>query len=265
MSHPEFGYFCPAPRLRREVRVAFFAIAFGALIGSIAVTALSTRARNPEAESATVGSALVPEAPPRSDRKEGSREIDAVAGTARTSKSEAVDEQASTAHSFASPIVESEKPATNLNPCQEKSSTSAQGHCVAEKFSSVRRAPVNNTPDVARVLLGRPTALEAEAPMSAPTAGAANLDLQTPQITHQPATASPLGAEGAAREGVQSHSALPKKPHKIARAQNRHRSEKSERRVVVRRGWEGEFGALDRAYARDSSFAPMRGFWVWSW
>ena len=63
MSHPEFGSFCPAPRLRREVRVAFFAIAFGALIGSIAVTALSTRARNPEAESATVGSALVPKRP----------------------------------------------------------------------------------------------------------------------------------------------------------------------------------------------------------
>jgi hypothetical protein len=102
MSHPEFGYFCPAPRLRREVRVALFAIAFGALIGSITVTALSTRARNPEAESAIVGNAPVPEAPARSDRKQGSREIDALAGTARTSKSEVVDEQASMAHSLAS-------------------------------------------------------------------------------------------------------------------------------------------------------------------
>ena len=62
------------------------------------------------------------------------REIDALAGTTRTSKLEAVDEQASTAHSLVSPTVYSEKPATNLNPCQEKSSTSAQGHCVAEKF-----------------------------------------------------------------------------------------------------------------------------------
>ena len=262
MSHPEFGYFCPAPRLRREVRVAFFAIAFGALIGSITVTALSTRARNPEAESAAVGSALVPEAAARSDRKQGSREIDALAGTARASKSEVVDEQASTAHSLASPTVESEKPATNLDPCQEKSSPSAQGHCVAEKFGSVRRGPVNNTPDVARIPLGRPTALEAEAPMGA---GAANLELQTPQITQQAATTSPLGAEGAAREGLQSHSASPKKPHKIARAQNRHRSEKSERIVAIRRGRDSESGALGRAYARDSSFAPMRGFWVWSW
>ncbi len=265
MSHPEFGYFCPAPRLRREVRVAFFAIAFGALIGSITVTALSTRARNPEAESAAVGSALVPQAAARSDRKQGSREIDALAGTARANKSGVVDEQASTAHSLASPTVESEKPATNLDPCQEKSSPSAQGHCVAEKFGSVRRGPVNNTPDVARILLGRPTALEAEAPMGAPTAGAANLELQTPQITQQPATTSSLGAEGAAREGLQSHSASPKKPHKIARAQNRHRSEKSERIVAVRRGRDSESGALGRAYARDSSFAPMRGFWVWSW
>ena len=260
MLHPEFGYFCPAPRLRREVRVAFFAIIFGAIIGSITVIALSTRARNSEAESAS--SALVPEAAARSDRKQGSREIDALAGTARASKSEVGDEQVSTAQSLASPTVESEKPATNLDPCQEKSSPSAQGHCVAEKFGLVRRGPVNNTPDVARIPLGRPTALEAEAPMGA---GAANLELQTPQITKQPATTSPLGAEGAAREGLQSHSPSPKKPHKIARAQNRHRSEKSERIVAVRRGRDSESGALGRAYARDSSFAPMRGFWVWSW
>ena len=66
MLHPEFGYFCPGPRLQREVRVTFFAIIFGALIGSITVTALSTRARNSEAESAT--SALAP----RSGRTAGS-------------------------------------------------------------------------------------------------------------------------------------------------------------------------------------------------
>ena len=68
MLHPEFGYFCPGPRLQREVRVTFFAIIFGALIGSITVTALSTRARNSEAESAT--SALVPEAAGRPDQNQ---------------------------------------------------------------------------------------------------------------------------------------------------------------------------------------------------
>src|SRR5947209_5541386 len=41
-SHPEFGYFCPPPRLRRDVRVACLAVMFGALIGSVTVAVLRT-------------------------------------------------------------------------------------------------------------------------------------------------------------------------------------------------------------------------------
>jgi hypothetical protein len=36
--HPEFGYFCPAPRVRREMRVAVVSILFGMAIGAAIVT-----------------------------------------------------------------------------------------------------------------------------------------------------------------------------------------------------------------------------------
>jgi hypothetical protein len=40
--HPELGYFCPAPRLRRELRVACYAGLFGVAVGAaIVVVALS--------------------------------------------------------------------------------------------------------------------------------------------------------------------------------------------------------------------------------
>jgi hypothetical protein len=36
--HPEFGYFCPAPRARRELRVAVVSVLFGMVIGAATVT-----------------------------------------------------------------------------------------------------------------------------------------------------------------------------------------------------------------------------------
>jgi hypothetical protein len=42
--HPEFGYFCPAPRIRRELRVALFSILIGIMIGAAIVTVRASRA-----------------------------------------------------------------------------------------------------------------------------------------------------------------------------------------------------------------------------
>jgi hypothetical protein len=44
--HPEFGFFCPTPRLRRELRIAFVCIIFGAIGGALGVVALSAAYRN---------------------------------------------------------------------------------------------------------------------------------------------------------------------------------------------------------------------------
>ena len=57
--HPEFGCFCPTPRFRRDVRLAFFAVIFGGLIGSVTVLALSTSDRNAETSTARVANPRV--------------------------------------------------------------------------------------------------------------------------------------------------------------------------------------------------------------
>jgi hypothetical protein len=36
--HPEFGYFCPAPRVRQGLRVALVSLLFGMMIGAAIVT-----------------------------------------------------------------------------------------------------------------------------------------------------------------------------------------------------------------------------------
>jgi len=42
--HPEFGYFCPAPRARRELRVAIVSILFGMVLGAAIVTVHTSQA-----------------------------------------------------------------------------------------------------------------------------------------------------------------------------------------------------------------------------
>ena len=45
--HPEFGYFCPTPYRRRELRVAIVSILFGAMIGGSIATLRAGHDRNP--------------------------------------------------------------------------------------------------------------------------------------------------------------------------------------------------------------------------
>ena len=46
--HPEFGYFCPTPRRRRELRVAIVSILFGAIIGGSIATLRAAHDRHPD-------------------------------------------------------------------------------------------------------------------------------------------------------------------------------------------------------------------------
>jgi hypothetical protein len=49
--HPEFGYFCPTPYQRRELRVAIVCILFGAIIGGSIATLRAGHDRNPDGAS----------------------------------------------------------------------------------------------------------------------------------------------------------------------------------------------------------------------
>jgi hypothetical protein len=53
--HPEFGYFHPVPRLRRELRLALAAFASGAALGAIAIVAVGASHREDAIASGPVG------------------------------------------------------------------------------------------------------------------------------------------------------------------------------------------------------------------
>jgi hypothetical protein len=49
--HPEFGYFCPTPHRRRELRVAVVSVLFGAIIGGSIATLRAAHDPNPHSAS----------------------------------------------------------------------------------------------------------------------------------------------------------------------------------------------------------------------
>lgn len=51
---PEFGCFCPSPRLRREVRIALISLLFGVISGALGVVALSAPDRNANSTGASM-------------------------------------------------------------------------------------------------------------------------------------------------------------------------------------------------------------------
>jgi hypothetical protein len=62
--HPEFGYFCLAPRMRRELRVAVVSIVAGMVIGAAIVTVGAGHATDAVSRDAHLGSSSFETAPP---------------------------------------------------------------------------------------------------------------------------------------------------------------------------------------------------------
>jgi hypothetical protein len=215
MSHPEFGYFCPAPRLRRDFRVAFVASVFGVFIGSLTVLVLSTGTHNPDQESATLITNPRPAetSATRLERQQDPRGIEPPLQTATPSRLQ-----------------------------RDK-----VGSWTTDRLGPASLRSVDNPPEIARIPLGRPGSLE-RAP--ADTTAQTGQHPTIPEVAHPSAiTTSQAVAEDAASERSESAPGLPKKIHKPHRAQNRRHSERS---LAVRRGRE-DFGrayARDSSYGR---------------
>jgi hypothetical protein len=245
--HPEFGRLCPTPRLRRDVRLAFLALMFGAVIGSVTVAALST---DRKAETAGVENARMtatqkpPEAAIRSNYQ--------------------VETSSRAADSSPAPLpVPFDNAQTNLNAYESQSSLNAQSRRVDENLRLRRLRPVKNAPapEIARLPLGHPTALEQPTSMGPPAVRTS--EAQEPQTLSQVAHASAATSEPPASEHAVRDSGPRKKPNRVARAQNRQHREKSDRVATVRRNWDNGFRGLGRAYAFDGAYGRT-GFWYWS-
>jgi hypothetical protein len=125
-----------------------------------------------------------------------------------------------------------------------------------------RPRPTGNGPDVARVPLGRPAAVENAAPGARSDSVSNPSDVSTPSsVAHVGVGSSaPIRAESAAPERLHTASASHTKPHTIARVQNRRHKDASERVAGVTLGMDSGFGSFGRAYDRDPSY-PRTGFW----
>ena len=259
-AHPEFGYLSPAPRFRRELRVAFFAALFGAAIGVVSVIALSASDGQGNLAAATQARAPAPVSEPR----EGDVGVTA---SGFNSADTASNHQVRSSPGFVGRSVGSEKfEANQATECEDHLSLDSQRQCSAEKLHRARLRAAGNGPDVARVPLGHPAPVENATPSPALADSVSNpSDVSTPSsVAHADTGPSvPIRAESAAPGHPHTAPASHPKPHKIARAQNPRHKEASERVAGVTLGMDNGFGGFGRAYARDPAY-PRTGFWDWS-
>jgi hypothetical protein len=235
--HPEFGIFCPAPRLRRWLRVALACVALAAI--GFAMMATGDR---PDAESA-LAAATADESP-----------------AVESSPAASVTPRASVAgmSTFAGTQVGAEK-----TSCVGETWVYVDGKCAAAKPRKPRmvRVPVYR-PAIASIPLGRNVAPIASVGESGAVAGTAR---NRQGDASKPAQVAPAdSATAAAAEPAERPVAAPKR--KTARNQNRRREQYGYggwREVRVDDWWaRGGYGSRERYYSRGGyGQGSFRSFW----
>jgi len=255
-AHPEFGFFCPTPRLRRELRIAFVSILFGAIGGAAGVVALIASHGNADPAVASVVAAPPSngEATPAAVQSHNGLEAGPKTSPGLTAKYEVAKGDTASADDK-----------TNApNTACEDDVSSMSGPCLADRPRRVRVRTATGGPDVARLPLGR-TAAPSDAVLANPPDGMAE-KLQS-SAQDNAAAATPPSSENV-HDPAHSSSAPAKKTQTTARSQNRYRNEPgSDSRTDRADPWVGRVDTNNRGgrpghiYAREGS---RQGFWDWS-
>ena len=264
-AHPEFGIFCPTPRLRRELRIAFVSILFGAIGGAAAVVALIASHRN--ADPATVASVVTANTaiavPPSNGEATPAAAQSHNGLQAGPKTSPGLTAMTGVANGDTAPAAEQTNAAKTA--CEDDAS-SMTGPCLADRPRRVRVHTATGGPDVARLPLGR-TAAPSDAVLANPPEGMS----EKLQVSAQDnsAAATPPSPEKV-QDPVHSSGAPAKKTQTTARSQNRHRNEPGgDSRTDRADPWFGRVDTNNRSArpshvnARDGSYA-RQGFWDWS-
>jgi hypothetical protein len=249
--HPEFGFLSPTPRLRRELRMAFFSVMFGIGIGAAAVIALS---RNNNADDALISrgvssASVISE--PAAQAVSGDNSPQAASIANEVNKSDTSKPDGST---------------TDAN--SEKNRTDAQTTCGGNNSACSNLPPAgkprgnqmpaaNEALAIGRAPIGRPDASLATAPA-------------TPSASSERALEHSTGdrSEDRAGDPPDSKRLTHKKHYKTARNPHRQRQDAPnyrENRAASRngRGYDRPVGELGRVYSLDRSFG-QKSFWDWS-
>jgi hypothetical protein len=231
--HPEFGLLSPTPRLRRELRMAFFSVLFGIAIGAAAVIALSGNKPADDARVSELSSASVITEQP----------TEAVLGNevkGHTSESDGTKAQVNS---------ENHKPSATTT-CEGTNPFCGTPPPLASKPRGMRRPAETDASGIGRAPIGRRDT-------------SAEMTSVAPAVPSEQSTAA-RSEEAPADPGAFKR--LDRKPHKSARSRPRERAANyRDHRGASRvgRAYERPGGELDRAYALDRSYGPS-GFWNWS-
>jgi hypothetical protein len=239
--HPEFGLFSPTPRLRRELRMAFFSVLFGIGIGSAAVIALGG---NKTADNSRVPHGVDSASVINEDR------------TYNGPQAGGIEKERNKNHS------KSEEGKAQLNSENHKidATTTCEGNnqsCGnvpfrASKPRVIRTPAANDAVAIGRVPLGRPD-------------GSPGTSVAPSAISEVHSTEG--RSEDGAADRISSNRLMDQKPNKLARG-NRPRQDAASYRDAressrISRGYNRPAGELDRSYALDRSYG-LKGFWDWS-
>jgi hypothetical protein len=223
--HPEFGYFCPTPHLRRKLRVALGCMVVGAIGFAVLRAGPDFSSAHSPASGNTAMTARV------------------VSGSSAEIGPEA--DQASPAAALGL------RPGVGQSPkaCEDDTWAYLDGKCAAGKPRMVR-VPTNR-PVIATIPLGRTSAPGAGMAEPVPTTAADSRkgDFSRPKSA-QPVQSAPAVAV-ATTEPTEQPVAAPKKPHKTAHSQSRRRDR--DVRMVQAPAY-GYAGVPDRRYGQFGGF-----------
>jgi hypothetical protein len=252
--HPEFGWFCPGSRLRRDLRIVAFSVLVGATAGAVGIIGLRA------AYSPTILSSDV------ADRDRTKASVATAATESNGQVSEAIKTGESTRSdpgNLASNEGVEKKPPKGACPDIGSGGDEA---CWFFKPRRVRVRALNDAPDTARIALGRTATPPTESAPETTPAFQSSLS-PTPEQDTAMAAAGAQPKSDEARPQSLSRGHL-KKPQKTARREKRQRNEGINDYPEPADPWaaraESTRTAMRRTYSREASFS-RRGFWDWSW
>jgi hypothetical protein len=252
--HPEFGYLCPTPRLRRDVRVVVVSIALGTVIGAGVVTLRAIHDRDTETAMAmthvvhssvdgavneAASSASKPEAirvdrvrieSPKPDavKSANANLANAKVESAKVENTKVESTKVESAKIESAKIESTKTDGRNVDGGKADAAKAGcgdnsylDGTCLAAKPRRVRVRAVTDGPAIATAPIGRPSSTNVNAPAAAKV---------TPNVAQSQATPSQAAqAPGASADAgaSQPSAAAPRKPHQIAHSEPRHRSDRA--------------------------------------
>jgi hypothetical protein len=229
--HAELGYLCPAPRLRRELRVACWAGLVGVVVGAASIIGLihTDRTANP-------GSPV----PPAAMQPRGGHEVPRQIATDERNEHNLAETSTGEGEA-AAPLRSKEKdPAPEPGPGEMAARDDSPGAAGAAKA----RPEPHNAPSLAvaapRTQVDSPTDARRVPPDSFPPIVGSSR--QTPHVTSR---AAPVWEDPPKLPRSVQGPSRPQKPGRVA-SRSRH-----------------ELGSTAHAYERDSGF-PRTVFWDWS-